>query len=390
MRFSTALLVGCLLALSTATPAAATEPGFHLELVAGEYKKPLYVAAHSNDDFLYVVEQRGVIRVLERDDPSSPWVKAGVFLDMRNLVGGPLIGRGLLGLVFHPDYDQNGRFYVFYTRRSDNKRRNGDIVIAEYRRTTHLRADPGSRRRVLLIEHPNNYHFGGWMGFGPDGYLYVTTGDPPGVDYGQDKTSRLGKILRFNPTKRLGRAGFVPGDNPFVGKAGDDLIWAYGLRNPWRASFDRVTGDLWVSDPGELYWEEVNRFSPYGTGKGKFLGWSVCEGSHAYPQPEVGPQPCSKPAAVAPVLEYAHADGRCSVIGGYVYRGIDQPSLVGRYVFGDYCTGEIWTVASDHASGDPLDAPFDSPLLITSFGDDARGEIYVTARNGTVWQVVED
>jgi glucose/arabinose dehydrogenase len=358
--------------------------------VASGYKRPLYVAAHADARFLYVVEQRGMIKVLNRPNANSAWTKAGVFLDLRTIVGGPFVGRGLLGLAFHPGYATNGRLYVFYTRRSTNAELHGDIVIAEYRRSTDLRADAQTHRQVIVIPHPNEYHFGGWIGFGPDGYLYATTGDPPQFDYGRNINSRLGKLLRFDPTKTRQQAGFIPAGNPFVGQPGNDLILAYGMRNPWRASFDRQTGDLFVSDVGETQWEEVNRFSPSNEVSGAFLGWSECEGAHEYPQPQAGPAPCAANDAVEPWLEYGHETGRCSVTGGYVYRGAAHAGLVGRYFLGDYCTGEIWAVPAAGAAGQPLGQPLDTAMNLNSFGEDALGEIYVAAANGTIWRVAAD
>jgi glucose/arabinose dehydrogenase len=265
-------------------------------------------------------------------------------------------------------------------------------VIAEFKRASNLKANLASRRVVLVVNHPSDYHFGGWIGFGPDGYLWATTGHAVGTadSVPQDKNIRLAKLLRFNPHARKGRPAQIPPDNPFVGIDGDDYVWAYGMRNPWRASFDRLTNDLWLSDVGLDNWEEVNRFAPYGTSKAANLGWRLCEGNHVTPTPETGDEPCAAPGAVPPVVEYAHADGNCSVTGGYVYRGSDHPSLYGRYFFGDYCTGSIWSIPTDHALGDSVDPPLDTTIKITSFGEDAAGEIYVTGVGGTVWHLVAD
>jgi len=180
----------------------------------------------------------------------------------------------------------------------------------------------------------------------------------------------------------------VPADNPYVGgDPADDLTWAYGTRNPWRASFDPATGALWVPDVGAESYEEVNRFAPSTAGAAANLGWPLCEGIHSYP-PADPPATCDVPGTVAPLIEYAHSDGNCSVIGGYVYRGDAEPSLVGRYFFGDYCTGNIWSVPADYASGDAVGQPLVTGLHLTSFGVDALGELYVTAVNGTLWHVL--
>jgi glucose/arabinose dehydrogenase len=388
-------LVAALLIGAAAPPAAAalddSAPGFHLEEVFAGYKRPLYVTAHGAANRMYIVEQRGVIQVVKRSSPSARWQKAGVFLDLRSKVAGPFIGRGLLGMAFDPHYAANGFFYVFYTRDAAENGPRGDIVIARYKRKTNLRARPGSGRTLLVIPFPTQYHFGGWLGFGPDGYLYATTGDAARVSFGfpQDLDSRLGKVLRFNPHKADGEAGFVPADNPFVGVDGDDLIWMYGLRNPWRASFDPSTGALWLPDVGEFDWEEVNRFASAAAGKAADLGWSLCEGSHVYPEPESGPADCAEAGTVAPLIEYGHGDD-CSVIGGYVYRGSAQPDLAGQYFYGDYCTGNIWRVPADHVGGAPAAPPLATGLHISSFGVDALGEIYLTTVGGSVWRIVAD
>ena len=388
-----ALLVPGSLATAQTDPPAAN-PTFHVEPVLTGYARPLFVTAGSHRDRLFVVEQGGRIRVATRSSPATRWHKAGTFLDLRSRVAGPLVGRGLLGLAFHPRYATNGRFYVFYTRRHRDTRKNGDIVIEEYRRRTSTRADPASRRRLLVIPHPSEYHFGGWMGFGPDGYLYVSTGDGAVIrsGYPQDLGSRLGKILRLDPRNPRGPARYAtPRSNPFVGRRGDDLIWAYGFRNPWRASFDRLTGDLWIGDVGQSRYEEIDRAAPYTSSRGADYGWSDCEASYAYPPPASDPPPCAEPGVVLPSFEYRHARGNCSVTGGYVYRGTHQPALQGRYFFGDYCTGRIWSIAADAAPNDRTSlASIDTRLRITSFGEDARGELYVVDRKGTIQRVVED
>jgi len=397
VRRAAATLVGCLIATTLTAPAPAAAgppavPTFHIEQALKGYQKPLYVTAHSNPNLLYVVEQRGMILVARRANGSSPWAKAGTFLDIRSLVKGPFDGRGLLGMAFDPAYSTNGRFYVLYTRRSSKPALNGDVVVAEFQRNTDLRAKPSSRRIVLVIPHDTEYHFGGWIGFGPDGYLYVTSGDDSDFDgpSSQDKNSRLGKILRLNPHAKQNAAAQIPSDNPYVGIEGDDFVWASGLRNPWRASFDFATGTFWLSDVGQSTWEEVNRFSPASTAKGANLGWNLCEGAHAFPQPAAGPEPCAAAGTVAPLVEYQHADGNCSTIGGYVYRGSAQPALVGRDFYGDYCTGNIWSVPAGYSSGDPVAAPLATGKQITSFGTDSLGEMYMTGFAGAVWHIVQD
>ena len=387
-----ALAFALIAGVTFAPPASAgTVAGYHLEPVASGFLRPTYVTAHSGASFLYVSEQRGTIQVLRRDSVTSPWVKDGIFLDIRSLVTKPGAGRGLMGFAFHPKYSKNGLFYVFYTRRSSVAANVGDIVIAEYKRRTNRRAYT-TGRTVVVLDHPTIYHTGGWMGFAPGGLLYVTIGDAAQTDLnnGQNLDIVQGKVLRFNPRKQDGVAGFVPVDNPFVATAGHDLIWAYGMRHPWRASFDRATGDLWISDAGQNSWEEVTRFSPGSSGKGANLGWNMCEGSHAFPVPAEGAAACAATGVVGPTIEYGHEAGRCSVIGGYVYRGTDSPSLSGRYMFGDYCTGEIWAVPHDYAFGSPLVTPLDTNELIATFGEDALGEVYVIGTGGALSRIVED
>lgn len=266
----------------------------------------------------------------------------------------------------------------------------GDIVIAEYQKRTNLRARTAGRV-VLVIDHPTAYHTGGWMGFGPDGYLYVSIGDAAQTELnnGQNLMNLQGKILRFDAHKSPGVEGFIPTDNPFVGVVGDDLIWAYGMRHPWRASFDRATGDLWISDAGQDSWEEVTRFAPPSAGNGANLGWNQCEGSHSFPPPPEPdpPSSCAAPGTVAPTIEYGHDAGRCAVVGGYVYRGVASPTLVGRYFYGDFCTGEIWSVPSDYELGDDLAPPLVSGLPVSSFGEDTAGEVYLTAISGSLWHI---
>jgi len=298
-----ALLAAILLISALPSAAGGAEPEFHIEQVASGYTRPLYVTAGHKSNFLYVVVERGVINVLTRTGVGKPWAKAGTFLDLRSKVAGPYYSRGLLGMAFHPNYAENGRFYVFYTRKSSAADENGDIVIAEYRRRTNKRARPGSARTVLVIEHPTTNHMGGWLGFGPDGYMYATVGDATIDGVPQDLDSQLGKVLRFNPRKAAGVDGFVPPDNPFATGPGDDLVWAYGLRNPWRASFDRATGDLWLSDPGDVSWEEVDRFAPGSSGSGRNLGWATCEGSH-------GPSGAGWGAAAMRLAEFGCAGAR--------------------------------------------------------------------------------
>jgi glucose/arabinose dehydrogenase len=391
-------------ALSTAVPAVAREAEratvtpsgvspFQLDEVLSGYTAPVYVTNSGAPNRLFIVEQGGRIKVASRENPSSPWVKVGTFLNITGLVETSGNEQGLLGLAFDPNYAANGRFYVFYTRSGD-----GRLVIDEYRRATMFRADPGSRRNVLGIRHdgPADNHNGGWIDFGPDGYLYIATGDGGAGQSAnaQDRTSRLGKILRIDPHDPDGpgpRKNSVPADNPFVGASGHDQVWAYGLRNPWRNSHDSETGDLWIGDVGERAWEEIDRASGPAPGKGANYGWNLCEGDHRF-QGTADDCGSGQTTTIRPVAEYASGgDPRCSVTGGYVYRGSDQPSIAGMYFFGDFCTGEIWAVPNDFndPDGSSLPAPLDTALNVSSFGMDGREELYVVNLGGTIHQIVE-
>jgi glucose/arabinose dehydrogenase len=339
-----------------------------LREVASGFSSPLGVTgAGDGRRWLYVVEQDGRIRVL-RDG------RVTGFLDIsdRTEGGGE---QGLLGLAFHPRYEDNGRFFVNYTDLQ------GDTVIAEYRRsrTSYASARKGSERVVLRVDQPFANHNGGALAFGPDGMLYValgdggSAGDPQGN--GQRRDTLLGKILRLDVSQR---PYAVPEDNPFAGRPDTrGEIWAYGLRNPWRISFDRATGDLWIADVGQGEWEEVNR-EPAGSAGGLNYGWNVKEGRACYPAGEQ----CNVTGEVLedmtdPLAVYSHDHG-CSVTGGNVYRGRAFPDLRGNYFFGDYCSGTIWAVAAEGpARQEPVEL-LETDLSISSFGEDQRGEIYVT------------
>jgi hypothetical protein len=331
--------------------------------------QPVFVG-HAGDgtNRLFIVEQPGTIRVLE---PGS--ATPSTFLDVRQKVlsGGE---EGLLGLAFHPQYASNRRFFIYYTRPGD-----GAIVIAEYRASPSNpgTADP-SETILLTIPHPTfANHNGGMMAFGPDGMLYIGVGDggsgndPP--NNAQNIEMLLGKILRINVNQPDGAAGTpysAPPDNPFVGRAGRDEIFAVGLRNPWRFSFDRLTGQQWVGDVGQDALEEVD--TPIV--KGGNYGWRVFEGFQCT---HIDPTLCSPGNYLPPVLDYAHVNGRCSITGGYVYRGALNALQTGTYVYGDYCTGEIFTW-----NGAVQTLLFDTPMNISSFGEDQAGELYVVDITG--------
>ena len=409
LRRPLTLLGVSLVLLATATavaPAAAARPtrpaggdaALTFTEILGGYIRPVLVTHDgSSRRRLFIVEQTGRIRVARLVD--GAWRKAGVFLDLSTRVNDPRVDgseQGLLGLAFDPEYATNGRFYVNYTRRASGDK-DGDTVVAEYRRLTATRADPNSRRVVMVIDQPYANHNGGHLAFGPDGYLYVATGDggsggdPDGN--GQDLSSPLGKLLRIDPTDpdRAGPKRYSPAPgNPFIGETEKDSdIWAYGLRNPWRLSFDRETGDLYTGDVGQNEREEIDRSRAtdgVDAGKGANFGWNACEGDLTYP----GGDPCDHAGSgfVAPLFDYRHgaggpADGGCAVTGGYVIRAPRAGAWQGLYLFGDFCTGQVSVLAQDgsrlltQASGS----------MISSFGEDAAGRLYLVDLGGRISRI---
>jgi glucose/arabinose dehydrogenase len=350
-------------------PIAATAVG--LEPVVEGLASPLFVG-HAGDGSgrLFVLEQEGRVRVI-RDGQLLP----DPFLDIADRVeaGGE---QGLLGLAFAPTFAEDGRFFVDYTDRD------GDTVVSEFRAPEPAanRADPGSERVLVRIDQPYANHNGGALAIGPDGLLWIGTGDggsggdPQGN--GQRLDTLLGKLLRIEPLPAGGAPYGIPADNPFVGQ-GDTRgeIWAYGLRNPWRFSFDRATGDLWIGDVGQGSVEEVDRW-PAGSPAGPNFGWNTMEGSTCF-SPAKG---CVTDGLVLPVAEYGHDRG-CAVTGGYVYRGSGVAGLAGTYVYADYCSGTIWGL--DAAAQRP--APrvlLESGVAVASFGEDEAGELYVVDIGG--------
>jgi glucose/arabinose dehydrogenase len=322
---------------------------------------------------LFILEQAGVIRILRGGE-----ILPGVFLDISDQVS--CCGeRGLLGLAFHPRYTENGYFYLNYTDQD------GNTIISRFQVAPDDpdRADPGSEKRLLHVQQPYGNHNGGAAVFGPDGYLYLglgdggSAGDPQGN--GQSKNTLLGKILRIDVNQ--GDPYSIPPDNPFVSGGGLGEIWAYGLRNPWRISFDSLTGDLYIADVGQNAWEEID-FLPAGSPPGANFGWSYREGTHPYqgsPPADVG--------LIDPVEEYSHDQGRCSVTGGVVYRGSELPDWQGVYLYGDYCSGRVWGILLS-PQGVWLNAPFfDTGSTITSFGADESGEVYLVDYSGTVYRL---
>jgi glucose/arabinose dehydrogenase len=362
-------------------------PPLKLTPVATGLSKPvLALGAPGDPSRLYIVEQTGLIKIL-RDGRVLP----DPFLStvgVSNSGSNANSERGLLGLAFHPSFQKNGRLFIYYTSAANN----GAITIAEYARSASDpdRANPQPTRTLLQISeglHPWGNHNGGMIAFGPDGYLYAGVGDGGGAGdpngHGQDTSLKLGKMLRLDVDNHpAAPPGNLPADDPHV--------WDYGLRNPWRFSFDRCTGDMYIGDVGQGAREEID-VEPAGQGH-KNYGWNTTEGARCFEGSS-----CDMSGITAPVLDYPHNSnppyaGKCSVTGGYVYRGSSIPNLVGTYFYADYCSNQIFTlvwkngalVSQADVTGDLESSDF---LGISSFGEDARGELYVVDIAGAVYRI---
>jgi glucose/arabinose dehydrogenase len=344
---------------AAAFTAVALEP-----VVTRGLSQPLFVT-HAGDGSgrLFIVEQPGRIRIVSRGA-----LAPAPFLDIsaRVLSGGE---RGLLGLAFHPDYTRNGRYFVNYTRRPD-----GATVIAEYGAPATANISAPGERVLLVIEQPYANHNGGMIAFGPDRFLYIGMGDGGASGDPQNRAQNpqelLGKLLRIDVDR--GEPYANPPDNPFAGGGGRREIFALGLRNPWRFSFDRETGQLYAADVGQNAWEEVDIVR-----RGGNYGWRIMEGAHCF-----RPSRCDTAGLELPIAEYANANGRCSITGGYVYRGHRIEALRGIYLYSDYCSGEIWGLRGRESR-----VLLDSKLAVSSFGEDEAGEVYVVDHKGGVYRI---
>ncbi|MDQ4098612.1 MAG: PQQ-dependent sugar dehydrogenase [Actinomycetota bacterium] len=348
--------------------------------VAG-VSRPTAMAVRPDDDGIYVAEKGGRVRLIPRGQTASPGAADGTpVLDLSGQVSNGS-EQGLLGLTFSPD---GGKLYVNYT---DTR---GDTQVVEYA-FADGRADTGSRRVLLSVDQPFANHNGGEVVFGPDGKLYIGFGD--GGSQGdpnnraQNLGDLLGKLLRIDPTPSGSTPYTVPADNPFVGRSGArPEVWMYGLRNPWRFSWDRATRDLWIADVGANASEEID-FLAAGSPVGANFGWSLLEGTRSVK----GDNP---PGGILPIFEYDHSGGACSVTGGYVYRGTRVPTLRGVYVYGDACSGQVWglTQAGGELTGQAelslpgLDGSGAGGYTISSFGEDAAGELYLLDLGGGVYR----
>jgi glucose/arabinose dehydrogenase len=342
-----------LAAVVAATAAASPERvSLSIKPFASGFESPIYVTSAPGEPAnLYVVEQAGRILVLAGG-------QRRVFLDIRDRIrsGGE---QGLLSVAFPPDYATSHRLYVDYTDT------NGDTRVVEFR-SDGKTANPATARQLLFVKQPFSNHNGGQLQFGPDRLLYVGMGDGgSGGDPGnraQNLAVPLGKLLRINPTK-AGARWFTAG---------------YGLRNPWRFSFDRQTGDLWIGDVGQGAWEEIDRRTRAQVPRRWNYGWSVLEGRHAFKTADLN----RNAPLVAPVAEYPHSNGGCSVTGGYVYRGSAVPAARGRYFYGDYCNGAVWSLSGTRVRTEPF-----TVRSLASFGEDSAGELYLVSLDGTIYKL---
>jgi glucose/arabinose dehydrogenase len=344
----------------------------------GDFQRPLYVAQPpGEEDLLFVVQKAGQVRVLERGE-----TKTEPFLDLRDRVGSGGVEQGLLSLAFAPDFARSRLLYVSFTDKRD------DLEVVEFRASlaNPLEVDPSKSRRLLSIHQPAPIHNGGHLVFGPGGHLYIGVGDggPSHDPYrtAQSKNSFLGKILRIDPRRDGDHPYTVPRSNPFVGRDGWDEVYAYGLRNPWRFSFDRKTGDLLIGDVGQDFYEEID-FRRARRAAGSNFGWSAFEGKRV----ENPDQRRRARRRVRPILVYSHVP-RCSVTGGYVVRDTSLRPLLGRYVYGDFCSGKIRSLLpSAHRARDDKLLGLQVPAL-ASFAEDNAGHIYAVSLNGPVYRLL--
>jgi glucose/arabinose dehydrogenase len=376
MRLRIVLAAAALAAVALVPAAAEAAPPFTLKKVADGLRSPVYVTSAPGDKRLFVVEQGGTIRTVVNGK-----VSARPYADLTRYVvsGGE---QGLLSVAFSPQFAKTGKLYVYFTNKQGN-----EVVWELHARTGAASIRPG-HRQLLEIPDTESNHNGGQLQFGPDGMLYIGEGDGGGGGdrhgehgNGQNPGVLLGKIMRIDPSARTGSLPYgIPAGNPFTGKAGyRPEIWALGVRNPWRFSFDRTTGDLWIGDVGQNEWEEVDHLRKGFAGAN--LGWNRYEGRHDF----ASDTPLAGGTLTSPVAEYSHSEG-CSITGGYVYRGKHIAGLSGRYVYADYCSGKLWTLAA--SGGSPRDVSSvvaDAGIKsIVSFGQDASGMLYVCSADGQI------
>ena len=385
----------------------AEEKNLSSVLIADGYKKPVFITSYPNNaKLLYIVEQAGLIKLINDGKKLSR-----PFFDINKRVVNPNRPgdeRGLLGFAFHPNHTNNGKFYINYM---DN---DGNTIVSEFSTNSELRANHKSERIILKLKQPYGNHNGGDIQFGPDGYLYISIGDGgkagDPLNAGQDLSSLFGKIIRIDiEQKPYG----IPKSNPFFGqKDKREEIWAWGLRNVWRFSFDKQTGDKYLADVGQNKWEEVN-FEPASSEGGLNYGWRIMEANHCYDPKEN----CPTEGLIKPIIEYPNDANHpafafriieelsfsetdvegCSVTGGYVYRGQKIKSMQGQYIFGDYCSGNIWTLKVVNGKAINFKNRTEEinigggefTTYISSFGQDSDGEIYIIDYNGGIYKLIE-
>ena len=359
----------------TQTPTPTLLQSISLVPFAGRFERPTELV-HAYDEQLFVVEQAGLVWIV-RDGERNP----EPFLDITAQVKSSELEQGLLSIAFHPRHPEVNSFFVYYTNLL------GDVVISRFKidNEGEDRALAESEEILLTIEQPFNNHNGGQLKFGPDNLLYIGVGDGGSAgdpfNNGQNPTTLLGTLLRIGVDVESGY--MIPDDNPFVNEPSiPDEIWSFGLRNPWRLSFDRETGALYLSDVGQSTWEEIN-FQQPGSSGGANYGWNVAEGNHCF-----GAESCDTSRFVQPAAEYSHIEGGCSVTGGYVYRGRLFPEMRGNYIFGDYCSGFIWSLIQEASGEWKKNLILEGGFNISSFGEGVNGELYVLDHtSGTIYHL---
>jgi glucose/arabinose dehydrogenase len=353
-------------------PPAVPATSISLNLVANGFFKPTYLT-HAGDERLFVMDQVGRIYIIQEGE-----LLPVPFLDIQNRVNSNALEQGLLGLAFHPQYVENGTFFVNYSAGT------GDTVIARYQVSADPNvADPNSEMILMTYDQPYENHNGGQLAFGPDGYLYIGVGDGGSADdplgHGQNSQTVLGTLLRLDVDHEgNGTAYAIPAGNPFQTQPEfRPEVWAMGLRNPWRFSFDRLTGDLFIADVGQNLYEEVHYSAAAdGGGQGANYGWNIMEGQHCFLT-----EGCDQTGLEIPITEYDHSQG-CSITGGYIYRGSRYPQLTGNYFFADYCLGTVWSLVQLPDGSWARNMVLQSGLVISSFGEDVHGELYVLDHQG--------
>lgn len=367
------------------------------KLITGDLEKPLYVTNYPNDNNrLILIEQEGIVKIINEKTP---------FLDISDRVHQPLYPAdemGMLGLAFDPNFDKNKIFYVHYNDKDNN------TIISSFK-TINGYGNISSEQILLKIKQPYPNHNGGSIEFGHDGYLYIGLGDGGSAgdpeNRAQDCSNLFGKILRIDVSNRMSYS--IPNDNPFKNdKVCKEEIWSYGLRNPWRFTFDKLTGDMYIGDVGQNNWEEID-FESYDSKGGLNFGWKILEGTHCYPKDD---ETCNKEGTTPPLFEYPNDANYlktiigfkqsktqgCSVTGGYVYRGQNIPELYGRYFFGDYCTGKVWSIDTsaenlnliEHTQ-ELLNNMNKRQFYLSSFGEDENGELYLIDYNGDLYSITK-